>query len=269
MTSSNDLWGAKAKDWAELQEPAWRPVYAAILRCAGVGPTTKLLDVGCGAGGALGVARELGAQIYGVDASKRLVEVARQNLPNGRIEIGDMTRLPFEDLEFDVVTSFNAFQFADDVVQALREARRVCKQGGKIAMLVWGPAQDCDLLTGILPAVFALLPPSPSDDGPDFSQPGVIEGAMHKAGLTPLDGNALEGELCYPNAETACRAIASSPPFQRAAGYAGDEAANKALSAAFARFTRPDGSVTLKNRFRWVVAVRQTRVKHQSVCIDV
>jgi cyclopropane fatty-acyl-phospholipid synthase-like methyltransferase len=44
------LWGAKADDWAEVQEPAWRSLYETILRRAGVGPGMRLLDIGCGAG---------------------------------------------------------------------------------------------------------------------------------------------------------------------------------------------------------------------------
>jgi hypothetical protein len=31
-----ELWGAKARDWVELQEPAWRPVYEAVLARAGI-----------------------------------------------------------------------------------------------------------------------------------------------------------------------------------------------------------------------------------------
>jgi hypothetical protein len=33
-----ELWGAKAADWAELQEPAWKPVFEAALSHAGAWP---------------------------------------------------------------------------------------------------------------------------------------------------------------------------------------------------------------------------------------
>lgn len=68
-----------------------------------------------------------------------------------RIEVGEMEELPFADAAFDAVTSFNAFQFAGDPGRALREAGRVCRQGGTIAMLVWGPKDDCDLSGTIVP----------------------------------------------------------------------------------------------------------------------
>jgi cyclopropane fatty-acyl-phospholipid synthase-like methyltransferase len=83
-----ELWGARARDWADVQEPPWRPVYEAVLTRVGVLPGAKLLDIGCGAGGALAVARGLGAEISGLDASEALAAVARERLPEAHIEVG-------------------------------------------------------------------------------------------------------------------------------------------------------------------------------------
>ena len=76
-----ELWGARANDWAELNEPAWRPVFEAVMERAGVAPGKRLLDIGCGAGGALVVARRRGAEVSGLDASANLVAIARERLP--------------------------------------------------------------------------------------------------------------------------------------------------------------------------------------------
>ena len=51
------IWGARARDWAELQEPQARPVYEAVFARLGIRPGLAYLDVGCGAG--------LAAQIAG------------------------------------------------------------------------------------------------------------------------------------------------------------------------------------------------------------
>jgi hypothetical protein len=64
-----ELWGASAADWATVQEPAWRPVYERVLDLAGVGIGISLLDIGCGAGGALMAAQRRGAAVAGLDAS--------------------------------------------------------------------------------------------------------------------------------------------------------------------------------------------------------
>jgi ubiquinone/menaquinone biosynthesis C-methylase UbiE len=109
------LWGAKARDWVEVQEPQWQRVYEAALSAGGIRTGTKILDIGCGAGGAHRVARRLGAEVTGLDAAQALVEIARERLPGARIEIGEMENPPFEDRTYDLVTSFNAFQFAENL----------------------------------------------------------------------------------------------------------------------------------------------------------
>src|SRR5262245_11142515 len=102
------LWGARAGDWVELNEPRWQPIFAAALERAGVRAGVKYLDVGCGSGGALAVAKELGAEPAGLDASANFVAYARERLPGAQIEVGDMEELPFADETFDVVTGINS-----------------------------------------------------------------------------------------------------------------------------------------------------------------
>ena len=64
-----DLWGRAPRDWAELQEPMHRPLWEAMLEAAGVASGTRLLDAGCGGGGACLVAARQGARVSGVDAA--------------------------------------------------------------------------------------------------------------------------------------------------------------------------------------------------------
>jgi SAM-dependent methyltransferase len=229
---------------------------------AGIGPGTRLLDIGCGAGGALLVARQAGAEVAGLDASAAMVEEARQRLPGARIETGEMEELPFADASFDAVTAFNALQFAADPVNVLREARRVLRPAGVVAVLVWGRREDCDLFSVTMPAVMDLLPPPPlapvaaSPSPVAFAEPGVIEGLMAQAELSPRDAGDLDGDFAYPDAETAFRAITSSPPMVRAIKTIGEDAVRRALIGSLGRFSRTDGSIVQHNRFRWVTARR-------------
>jgi SAM-dependent methyltransferase len=71
------------------------------VRIAQRGPA---LDVACGSGLAIKLARLRGASCSGVDASASLVAVARD--PACDIRIGDMHALPWDPASFDVVTSF-------------------------------------------------------------------------------------------------------------------------------------------------------------------
>jgi SAM-dependent methyltransferase len=258
--AQGEAWGQRAADWGSLQEPTWRPVYAAMMDHAGIGPGTRLLDIGCGAGGALLVARQAGAEVAGLDASAAMVEEARRRLPGARVEIGEMEELPFADASFDAVTAFNALQFAANPVKVLRDARRVVRPAGVVAVLVWGRREDCDLISVTMPAVMNLLPPPPpSPAAPSpvvFAEPGGIEGLMGQAELSPRDAGDLDGDFAYPDAETAFRAIASSPPMVRAIKTIGEDAVQRALIGSLGRFTRTDGSIVQHNRFRWVTARR-------------
>src|SRR5690349_14038815 len=83
------LWGARARDWADHQEPAQRQVYENALRLAGVRAGRSVLDAGCGSGGLSRLAAEAGATITGIDAAQPLVEIASERIPAGRFDVGD------------------------------------------------------------------------------------------------------------------------------------------------------------------------------------
>ena len=119
------LWGARAREWADLQEAAFEPLYRDALEAAEVGEGNSVLDVGCGAGLAVVVARKMGAKVSGLDAAADLIGIAKSRTPEADLRVGELEELPFEDGAFDVVTGFNSFQYAADRVNALREARRV------------------------------------------------------------------------------------------------------------------------------------------------
>src|SRR5882757_7010051 len=95
-------WGRRAADFAALLEPAAVREYVFVHQRLGVGPGQRLLDVACGAGLAL----ELAAERAGIDASHRLVEVARLRNPGCDIRVGDMAESGFDADSFDMVTSF-------------------------------------------------------------------------------------------------------------------------------------------------------------------
>jgi SAM-dependent methyltransferase len=255
-----ELWGAKARDWAEVQEPGWRHVYEHVFKRIGVGQGTRLLDVGCGAGGAVQVARALGAEVCGLDAATNLVDIARARMPGVRIEVGEMESLPFEASAFDVVSGFNSFQFAGDAVQALREARRVCKPGGLVALLFWGLKVECDLLDSIVPAVLALLPPAPrptTPPRPPLSVAGVVDTLLREAQLAWRFDGVVDCRLAYPDKATAFRALACSAPFVRAERHVGAESIETTVMGLLERFTTADGAVLLNNRMRYCVAARE------------
>jgi SAM-dependent methyltransferase len=251
-----ELWGARARDWAELNEPAWRPVFEAVIELAGAAPCKRFLDIGCGSGGALSLAARKGAEVTGLDASANLVAIARERLPDALIEIGEMEELPFADQTFDIVTGINSFQFAGDVVNALREAGRVLRREGTFVTLLWGKREECELVWGTAGTVFALLPPERPGAPPSRSlaDPAALHSYMYEAGLRPSGAGEISAALTVPDVETAVRVVLSASA--RAIRHAGEGVVAGAIRSTLPRFTRSDGSVSWNNKFRWATATR-------------
>src|ERR671923_1183445 len=131
------LWGARPADWA-LSEDRQLPTYEAALERTGLEPGWRVLDIGCGAGAFLRLVADGRAEPSGLDASEALIAFAQTRLPQADLRVGEMEELPWDDDSFDLVTGFNSFFFANDMVAALREAGRVAKSGARVVIQVWG-----------------------------------------------------------------------------------------------------------------------------------
>ena len=129
-------WGRRAVDFAALCEPHSCREYVAVHHRLGITGGQHLLDVACGSGLAIELARIQGAICAGIDASQRLVAVARDRNPDSDIRIGDMEALPWDDETFDIVTSFRGIWGTTPT--AVDEVHRVLVPGGRFAMTVWG-----------------------------------------------------------------------------------------------------------------------------------
>jgi SAM-dependent methyltransferase len=249
------LWGARARDWANLQEPIARPFYEAVLDRTHVQVGARCLDVGCGAGLAAQLAAQRGARVAGIDASAALLEIARERVPAGDFRRGDLEALPFEDATFDIVTGFNSFQFAGNPIAALSQARRVAKTGGTIAIVTWGNPEGMEA-AAVVASLRPLLPtPPPGAPGPfALSDESALRAFASDAGLEPIEIFDVPTPFAYPNEATALRALGSSGVAERARENTSDQAVTEAHAAAIAPFRRPDGSYRIMASFRCLLA---------------
>jgi ubiquinone/menaquinone biosynthesis C-methylase UbiE len=114
-----------------------------VADAAGIASGQRVLDVACGTGVlACTAAERVGGSgtVVGLDPNEDMLAVARQKSAsiewrNGRAEL-----LPFPDDSFDAVVSQFGFMFFEDQRAALREAMRVVRPGGRVAVAV------CDAL---------------------------------------------------------------------------------------------------------------------------
>ena len=246
-------WGLRARDWSET-ESQMRPSYELAIKRVGLRAGQTVLDAGCGSGAFLRAAADNGTVVSGIDASEALLAIARERVPDADLSLGDLQHLPYADDSFDAVTGFCSFFFADDMVEALREAGRVAKPGAPIVIQVWGRPERFDL--GLMKAVLASFRPPPPADRLDPStlwKPGVLEDLAVRAGLIP--DAAFDDRFAYEYAdeESMSRAMLSAGGFGAIVGDRQDEA-REAVLEALAVCRTPACGYRIENDWHFLIA---------------
>jgi SAM-dependent methyltransferase len=248
------LWGAAASDWATIQEPTCRPVYLAAFDRIGSLAQTNYLDAGCGAGLAAQLAAERGAQVSGLDASQNLLAIARVRVPNGAFYLGELESLPFPSHSFDLVTGFNAFQYAANPAVALAEAKRVAKPGAKVIVVTWGRPEGMQAASLVAALRPLLPPPPPGAPGPfALSEETTLRAFAAAAALEPLDLFDVESPWHYPDLATALQGLRSSGVAARAIAHSGAPAVDEAHAKALEPFRQTTGNFRIAATFRCLV----------------
>lgn len=93
-----------------------------------------ILDVGCGTGKYTLRLTNLGAIVFGLDPSVKMLKIAKEK--NGKIPfiLGTAENLPFKPHSFDVIVSITSLCFVSDARKATEEMKRDVKPTGKIVV---------------------------------------------------------------------------------------------------------------------------------------
>lgn len=127
----------------------------------GIGPSSKVIDVGCGAGRHAFEAYRRGADVVAFDrdeAELRSVDtILRAMAESGeapaeasaKVVVGDALKLPYADQTFDCVIASEILEHIPQDDTAIAELIRVLKVGGTLAVSVprWLPERVCWLLS--------------------------------------------------------------------------------------------------------------------------
>ncbi|MGH7666527.1 MAG: class I SAM-dependent methyltransferase [Candidatus Dormibacteria bacterium] len=222
-TAVDEGWGRKAVDFATLSEPANCREYLAIHHRLGIREGDSLLDVACGSGLAMELAQVRGARCAGIDASPRLVAIARDRNPGADVRVGDMHALPWEAASFDAATSFRGIW--GTTPEALGEINRVLVPGGRVGITVWGHIKRS-------PGAWALAPFRLATSGKVEHQakmvflgrPGVGEELLARYGFVDVERVDVPFAWEFADPEAFARALASTGPAYEAIQNVGEEA---------------------------------------------
>jgi len=100
-------------------------------------PGKKLLDIGCGDGLFLSALEDKGLDLWGIDISRKITEVAKKRVSKPeQIICKEAGQLPFSDKEFDYITAWGVVEHFPDIAAILREIRRVMKDGAEAIIMV-------------------------------------------------------------------------------------------------------------------------------------
>ncbi|PAP74974.1 class I SAM-dependent methyltransferase [Rubrivirga marina] len=190
--SRPDVWNAVADGYAEDLVPLFSRYAADALRLAGVSAGDRVLDVAAGPGTLSFLAVEWGAEVVALDFSDAMVAALRRRSEAESVAVevvpGDGQALPFDDGAFDRAFSMFGLIFFPDPAAGLREAHRVLRPMGRLAVSSWAPMDGVPLLQTCFGAVAAHLPDFPFGEGrAPFGQPEELQDAFEAAGFRDVE----------------------------------------------------------------------------------
>jgi SAM-dependent methyltransferase len=247
-----ELWGAKARIWAERCEGVSKPLWEAMMDASSVGPGVRFLDLGCGSAGSSVIAAQRGAKVCGFDASANLLEIARERLPQSEFRQGEIEHLPYEDGAFDVVFAANSIQFVADKGRALAEVRRVMAEDSRFAVGMWCEPERCEMSV-VFKALMALAPPPPDDGSPSLAVRDNLTALLESNGFTIRSDGEVECPFEFASVEDFVDSNTSAGAIVGLTRMVGEEPVRQAMADAVRPLAGPDGRIRLSNWFRYVV----------------
>lgn len=249
------LWSIAPQYWSKHFEPFFLPMYKKVLEQITINEETLLLDAGCGSGLFSHMAISTGAQVIGVDAAFGLLELARERNPQNNFLEEDLEALPFASDSFDVVTGFNSFQYAGNFTNALSEAKRVLKEGGRLIIGIWDKPELSDA-TNVLKAIGSLLPaPPPGTPGPfALSEDGKIESICEAIGLKMIYKTRVACPFLYDTLNNGIKSFLGTGPAAAAMNQVSEKTVQLTIANAMQPYHLTEDMYHLQNNFLLFIA---------------
>jgi SAM-dependent methyltransferase len=122
----------------------------------------KVLEIGVGLGADHQCFAQAGAELYGVDLTKRAVEHTVRRLGafglTSHVCVGDAEALAYADASFDVVYSWGVIHHSPDTARAVSEIWRVLREGGEARIMIYHRWSLVGMMLWMRYALFRLRP---------------------------------------------------------------------------------------------------------------
>lgn len=138
----NDPYHKSARSYDKFIEPFNTIVRQIGLKMYPPREGMRVLDVGCGTGTNLSLYHPAGCEVFGIDLSPTMVEMARQKLGDrAEIHLGNASQMPYEDNLYDLVTTMMTLHEMSDQIRftVMSEMVRVVKSKGYILVTDFHP----------------------------------------------------------------------------------------------------------------------------------
>ncbi len=217
-TEQRELWTAAADAWqkgAETPLPM-DPVTERLLVEARIGPGTRVLDLGSGAGNpALFIAERVGPEgsVLGLDLSPGMVEgtnerARRRGLTNAAFRLIEReVELGVPPASFDTATARCSLMYPPDPTAALSALRQAIRPGGRVAFSTWAGLDRCPSHRFLVEVVGSRVVLSAEETRiltlPFTALPteAIHRAACERAGLVEVDTHEIEMPIEAESAE--------------------------------------------------------------------
>jgi SAM-dependent methyltransferase len=260
---SRDTWGRMASGWERRRE--WLMeitglVNAWLVEKADPQPGQTVLDIAAGTGD-LGfrVAERVGdeGRLISIDFAPEMLDVARRQgeargLTNVEFRVLDAENVDLEDDSVDAVVCRWGYMLMADPGAALRETRRVLRDGGPLAFAVWRTPDrnPWAAVPGMTLVQRGHIPP-PQPGAPGIfamGEPGRVRELVTAAGFAEPELEEITFDFRYPDSEDLWDAIVrlAGPLAQviMALPEEEQEATRVAITENMASYRNDDGSYT-------------------------
>ena len=211
-------------------------VTKALVDAADARPGMSVLDLASGTGEpSLSLARGVAptGTVTATDLNKAMLDALTANardegIANIDTRVCDAQELPFSDASFDRVTSRFGVMFFAEVDRALSGIKRVLKDGGRAAFLVWGPPEPGSYFGALAMPFLRRVAVKPDPDGPGpmrFAEAGKLARLVEAAGFRGVTEQSLRVPAAYRGspAEMLTMMVEIAAPFRGAVASLSEE----------------------------------------------